>query len=224
MSLAAASSLLIEYSTNGRGYTILGCIFLLLTCISVRCIRRGGAFCIQRASPYARVFLFLLPLYFAGSAPGLIQLADMAGLQKLGHRHAVVSAFSAAMVIILGTFVIRRQSIAHSLETGCLRDAESIAHYMREEADPSCCILAVVPSDAPLLYYFKRLGIPARRLINRYDGRKEPFLVVEHVPYYTLERSLRIAGTDLSRFEQPVLVHRYGSAVLYLLQSAQQAN
>ena len=115
---------------------------------------------LQRVVPFERVWLFLLPLYFAIASAGLIYGFSLFESKKV-RASALVSAVSVALSLWLGLKVVSSQSVYYSDETGTLRDAQKIAVFLQGYLKAGDRVLAGVPSDAPLIYYGsspKRVG------------------------------------------------------------------
>jgi hypothetical protein len=122
----------------------------------------GPLLLVQRVVPFPRVWLFLLPLYLTLAAGGIGGLLAAATGRWPRHRALVFGTVALATCAGLGGSVLGTRSILVTTETGALPDAEGLALFLKERLGPDERVLAFVPSDAPLRYYFRRHGLSAR--------------------------------------------------------------
>ncbi len=171
---------------------------------------------VMRALPWARVWLYLLPLYFVLAAAGLsYALGLLARALRLR-----VSAVCAVVALLLSAGVagdvVRSKSIYYSEEPGTFRDAEEIAVTLGKELRPGDKLLAYAPAGAPLLYYFKKHHLPLGPLVSEnLESWNRVFAVVD-VPAHNLKWLLAKTHFDTSRYRPPELVRRYPFAEIYL--------
>ncbi len=173
---------------------------------------------LQGIHPPVRMWLFLLPLYFAAAASGLIALMDRI-VQTIARAVKAVPSYAVCVTALMltvgvGLNVIRTRSVYYSDDTGTgLRDAEQIARFLKEELRPGDRILAATPSEAPLEYYLYRHQVPVTYLFTGLGFTNRLFIVVNE-PRQTIDA---LVGPSLRgpEYTEPALVQRYRFASLY---------
>jgi Dolichyl-phosphate-mannose-protein mannosyltransferase len=138
---------------------------------------------VQRIVPYRRTWLFLLPL---------LLMLGAAGPQLLLRRYARVAAW--AIAIGLAATVLAGNSVYFSPEAGSFRDAEGTARFLQSRLREGDVVIATVPSDVPLIYWFHRLGVPDASLRRDPATARRMFVVVNSSERQTLDFVLREKG------------------------------
>jgi hypothetical protein len=156
---------------------------------------------VQRIVPYRRTWLFLLPL--------LLILAA-AGLQFLLRGYAKVAAWGIA--IGLAATVLAGNSVYLSPEAGSFRDAEGTAGFLQSTLREGDVVIATVPSDVPLIYWFHRLGVSDQYLRRDPATARRMFVVVNTSERQTLDFVVREKGIAAdTRNATPVRVTESGA-------------
>ncbi len=178
----------------------------------------GPVMIAMRALPWPRVWLYLLPLYFILASAGLAWLIGI--IVRPVHLRPARPCAIVALIIVLGVGanVVHRRSVYYSEETGTLRNAEEIALTLGPELGPNEKLLAYSPAGAPLLYYFKKHGIPLDRLVSEDPASWDRVYVVVDVPTHTLDWVLSKTGLEVTGYDGPKLFKRYDFAEIYLYQ------
>lgn len=169
---------------------------------------------LQRVVPFERVWLFLLPLYFMVASAGLVYGLNILE-SKILRLSFLVAIVSVALSLWLSLGVIASQSVYYSDETGTLRDAEAITWYLQGHLKSGDRILAPVPSDAPLVYYFDHHGISREYLTADLVAVQRIIAVVNLSDHQTLRALLDRTKIEQAEFGAPRMIRRYESAVLY---------
>lgn len=172
----------------------------------------------MRALPWPRVWLYLLPLYIILVSAGLS--LKFGYLAALLHRRASTFCLIMALHIIIGIGikVVYSRSVYYSEETGTLKNAEEIATTLGRELQPGDKMLAYSPAGAPLLYYFKKHGIPQGPLVSKDRDSWNTVYVVVDIPAHSLEWVLAKTKLEVSAFDGPRLLHRYEFAEIYVFE------
>jgi hypothetical protein len=119
---------------------------------------------LQRVAPFERVWLFLLPLYFAVAA---------IGLARVGYALAPVAALA------LGYTVLASGSILASTETGVFPDAQNVAMALRGQLQADDAVVTELPASLPQLqYYFPRAGLAIETLVRDPSVAEHVYVVV----------------------------------------------
>lgn len=122
---------------------------------------------VQRVAPFARTWLYLLPLFLGASAAGIVYVLGRATSRS--GRPAVGAVVPVAAVVIAGALsvgVVRSESVLRSVGTGAAPHAEAIADHLRDvRLRPGDRVAAVGPYLQPLEYYFSRKGLSLDRFL-----------------------------------------------------------
>lgn len=126
----------------------------------------------SRRTPYARVWLFLLPAFLIFASGGLRRLAgraaDAAAERGLGPRWRALAGAGLPVVaaVVVGVAVWRGEAVTDWGLTGTLPAGERVAEFVAERWQPGDAVFARLPSDGPLKFYFRRRGLP-EDVVNR---------------------------------------------------------
>jgi hypothetical protein len=135
---------------------------------------------LQRAVPYPRIWIPVLPIALAACA-GFYGWA----LSRLGRRVPLVELASACVVVAGSAFVLSNDSVRTSRETGALLDAPAVARYLDSQLESGDAVVAT-GSDAILEYYLRRLGTDARDALYGNGNAPRAFIVVNVLGGQTL--------------------------------------
>ncbi len=111
---------------------------------------------LQRVTPPARVWLFLLPLYLGTAAAG----ADFV-LRRLTRPGTGWKAGAAAIVILAagGIQVMTSGAVLNNAETGTNNDASHVAAFLSGKLRPDDLLISTLPASYPVRFYLVRDGI-----------------------------------------------------------------
>jgi hypothetical protein len=127
--------------------SILGCGIVLL---------------VTRREPFVRVWLFLLPVYLALAGAGISLMVGPLNRRVGARIHSlIVIALAVGLSVWGGYSVHRAEVVLLSHETGRFPDAESIALFLANELELGDVVLASIPANGTLEYYFGLHGIPS---------------------------------------------------------------
>ena len=109
---------------------------------------------LQRVAPFERVWLFLLPLYFAIAAAGLTRFVD---------GRLLAGIFG----VVVGYFTLTSGSILASTETGAFPEAEAVTRTLAPRLARDDAVMTDLPASLPeLQYYFPRYGLATDVLVR----------------------------------------------------------
>jgi hypothetical protein len=169
---------------------------------------------IQRVVPFDRVWLFLFPLFAMQGAAGVTGLLKMP-VAKPSRQSAVIAIISVAPSFWLALRLLSSQSVYYSAATGTLRDAEAITIFLKSYLQAGDRVLASVPSDAPLVYYFNLHGIPLEHFKTGLDSANRVLIVVNKAERQELESFLEMKHSARADFSAARVIRYYESATLY---------
>ena len=164
--------------------------------------------------PHGRVWLFLLPWCAVVCAAGI---NFGLGLVSSGPRvHGrLVGCLAVMMLLVPGIGAFMNQSIVYSEETGALRDAEAITLFFKLNLRRGDKVVAAIPADAPLAYYFHLHFVPLGYLATQFSAAERLWVVAnlsQRETFRDVVEKKRIPSAQLSA---PKIRRVYESAILY---------
>ena len=172
-----------------------------------------------------RVWLPFSLVYVAMAAAGVNRLLWGAG-KAVGLPRGSYSRLMAVLVVILtfqvGVQVVRTQSVRMVNQSEQFPDAESIVLFLKSYLAAGDRVIAGVPANAPLEYYWMRQGAPMA-FLNDDVGASRRVLIVAHPPQQeVLERLIHERGLATRGFGTPRAIRSYPSATVYELMRNKQ--
>ena len=169
---------------------------------------------VTHRAPFYRVWLFLVAPLALLAGHGLVRLASSPALGT--KRLDTVSSWaSVGLAAALSLIVLVSRDVETSRDTGTLRDAERIAFGFSGGLRPGDRVVAPLPSNAPLAYYFLRAGLDTTYLSAVPRDSSRVYLVVNTGEGFTLNSRLR--DPLLRSYRRAKLMVRYPSAEVYQL-------
>ena len=154
--------------------------------------------------PFVRVWLFLLPLFHLAVARGAVRIA--AGTRVGG---AVASPLGAVLsAACLAALALGGDTARRSNDTGTFRAARDVTARLARDLRPGDRVLAPIPTNGPLLYYFGASGVDTALLNTPPALTRRAFLVLEPARGRTLEWAVSVGMIDPARYREPTLVLR----------------
>jgi hypothetical protein len=174
----------------------------------------------QRVIPFTRVWLFLLPLYAIFAAWGITYV-----LALITRRYAniLLHAVAAIVCVTISVSVVSSRSIIYSPETGTLRDAKQITTFLSSYLLQNDKVYAIGPSDALLVYYFRRSQLSSSYIAKTADTlsvASRIVIVVNKTEEDTVDGMLDWLGElgiPTADYSDPQFLRSYETADLYLL-------
>jgi hypothetical protein len=161
--------------------------------------------------PFMRIWIFLLPLYTVSVGTGLVALAErIRGLRARPHALAPVLAVGLAFLSLAS------RSVAGTTETGTFPEAPAVAAALKRQLRDGDRVLAPIPANGPLLFYFTAEQVETRYLYTRADETRRAFIVLDTTRGQSLEWAVQRGMIDPRRFARPHLVGRFGAAELWV--------
>ena len=175
----------------------------LLWCVSL--------FMLSHRQPFARFWLFMLPLFLLCVARGLVRLVDH--VPRIAHVRDTRLAAGLAGIVALVALGTRAAEVTN--DTGTFRHAREVAVALAPDLRAGDRVLAPIPNNTPLLYYFGELGLDAARLDTPPLETKRAFLVLNPERGQTLEWAVRKGMIDPRFFAEPQLLVNLPDAQLW---------
>lgn len=171
----------------------------------------GLVLLVQRAVPFTRVWLFLLPLYMGLASAGLV----LAAQQVMQGRLRVFVPLLALGVTVFGALWIWwTVAPLRSLETGTFRNAEQVTLLLDGARQPGETIVYEHPSGDSLRYYWHLYGLDWDEAL--FYASSQMLVVVNNEYAQDVDTVLRNNGIrDPSVFGQRDLVAEFFRAEVY---------
>jgi hypothetical protein len=165
--------------------------------------------------PFVRVWLFMLPLFLLAVGRGLIHVwRDTIGY-RLPSWKLEASWAAAALVVLLGAEALRSRAALESTDTGVFQPAREVAALLAPRLQPGDRVLAPIPTNGPLLYYFAERGLDTASLTVPMNRSRRAYLVLDTARGQNLDWAVRVGMIDPSQFRAPELVGRSGNAEVW---------
>ena len=219
-------SLAVAVVSWSAGVPMLSVALVLLALLSLRRPSRIpvglglAAFCwcswlllVTHRAPFPRVWLWLYPVIAMGAAVEIVAVLEGRARTRTLVERAGVS--SAVFALVLAVSVVTTRAVPTSTETGSFRDAGTIAQELGPNLGPADVVMAAVPSNGPLSYYFRRAGITPTAI--PLDSARRVFVIVDVAEGQTLD--LLTQGSvvrDTSQFVQPRVVGTFTTSGIFL--------
>jgi 4-amino-4-deoxy-L-arabinose transferase-like glycosyltransferase len=193
-----------ERRANGIRVSLVGCVYVWCAVVLL----------VTHRTPFVRVWLFLLAPAALYVGHGLITVLT-ARTPAWPRSQSVALATGPVVATILGVAVFMSDAVETSRDTGTLRDADRIAEAFSGRLQPGDRVVAPIPSNAPLAYYFLRAGVDTSFLSSTPGDSSNVYLVINTGEGFTL--GARPSDPLLARFTGAQLLARYPSAEVYRL-------
>jgi hypothetical protein len=154
--------------------------------------------------PFVRVWLFLLPLFHLAVARGLVRVARRTRVSQ------VVTSPTAATVLAAGvaTLALLGNAVRESDDTGTFPAAREVTARLAGELRPGDRVLAPIPTNGPLLYYFSARGLDTALLTTLPERTRRAFLVLDPSRGRTLNWAVSIGMIRPAEYSEPAMLLR----------------
>jgi 4-amino-4-deoxy-L-arabinose transferase-like glycosyltransferase len=173
---------------------------------------------VNHRAPFPRVFLWLFPI--AASLAG-------AGAMLLSQRRPRVDRFflqrtptiAITFTVAAATSVALSHAVLLTRDTGTFRDAEQASTLLRRVLQPGDLVLVALPANAPLAYYFDRLGVPSTYLSLDERSARRVVVIVNRGEGQTLASVIARSGVrDTARFAPTAILANLPASTIILFQ------
>jgi hypothetical protein len=154
--------------------------------------------------PFVRVWLFLLPLFHLAVARGLLRVA-----RRTRAADAVASPMSAILVAAgVASVALFNDAVRASDDTGTFPAARRVTARLATELRAGDRVLAPIPTNGPLLYYFSERGLDTALLTTPPERTRRAFLVLDPSRGRTLTWAVEVGMIDPSVYAEPTVLLR----------------
>jgi hypothetical protein len=181
---------------------------------------------IQKVIPPGRVWLYLLPVYFALSSAGFVHLVKLATIKGTRYQTVLFNLIPLILSMFLSYHQVHTRSVYYLNEAGGLRNVEGITRFLKDFLKDGDSIVTYSPSNYPLLYYFDRHNIPTRFI------ESSPINTARRVLLIVNERWFHGSGGDIldamvskidrelkkGKFNRPYLLRKFSFSSIYIIE------
>lgn len=168
-------------------------------------------FVLSHRTLFVRVWLFMLPLFLLAVARGITRLA--ARWKWSARLDGAWTAIALAGMVSAIALVTRAAEVTD--DTGTFRSAPLVAAVLAAELRAGDRVLAPIPNNGPLLYYFGQRGLDTALLNTVPSATKRAFVVLNPGSGQTLEWAVRTGILDPQFFQQPTPLLRLPDAEVW---------
>lgn len=170
-----------------------------------------GLFLFSHAHPFVRVWLFFVPFFLLATGRGLVRVWRRAQLPA-----PCDPAWSAvALALLVSVIALRTRAAEGTDDTGRFAAAREVTAMLAPQLRPGDRVLATIPLNGPLLWYFGARGLDTSALNTPPVRTRRAFLVLDPTRGQTLQRAVEAGIIDPATFDEPVLVTRSDSAEVW---------
>jgi hypothetical protein len=203
--MGAASSLLFGRYSDNR-------LLLLLVAAGISISVLLAA---QRPYPYARIWLFLLPISLGLCASGFMQLITRLMPASPAYPAFLFTVLFIGIPLWVGVSDVRSEAVYTLNEGDSLRDAEAITLFLKGYLRAGDRVAAESPSDTPLDYYFALHGVDMGYLTADPNTSSRIVVVVNETVHQSISQVLAAGRKPSHVVGQPVLIFKAPSASIY---------
>ena len=171
---------------------------------------------VTHRAPFARAWLWLLPLIAGLASAGLVRLLERrpAAIAFVQRRVTIVVV---AVAFLLATPVVASFAVLINRDTGTYRDARDAASLLARVLRTDDAIFALVPTNGPLDYYLHRENVPRGNLFLEQARARRVFVIVDAAEGQSLDQLTRnTIVQDTARFGQPRLAAQLPASFIYV--------
>jgi hypothetical protein len=160
--------------------------------------------------PFVRVWLFLLPLFHLAIARGLLRIVRRTrAADAASPMSAVVVAAGVASLALFG------DTVRTSDDTGSFPAARAITARLATELRAGDRVLAPIPTNGPLLYYFSARGLDTALLTTPPERTRRAYLVLDPSRGRTLSWAVEVGMIDPALYVEPTVLLRSPTVELW---------
>jgi hypothetical protein len=170
-----------------------------------------GLFLFSHAKPFVRVWLFFLPLFLLAVGRGLVRLRT----RWLSQARLDPAWAAVALALLVSGVALRTRAAEGTDDTGRFAEARAVTAVLAAQLQPGDRVLATIPLNGPLLWYFGERGLDTAALNTPMAATRRAFLVLDPTRGQTLGRAVEAGVIDPSLFQEPILVARSTGAEVW---------
>lgn len=169
---------------------------------------------VSHRAPFSRVWLWLLPIVALLAGAGLVVT-----LESWPRTRALATKRMPLLVLIVAagfaTSVVVSRAALRSKDTGTFVDAERVAAILSSVVRRDDRVVAPLPSNAPLIFYFVRRGVDPSVLYTDEEQANRVIVIVNQDEGQTLEEILEQSSLkDTSRYSGRLVAELPSSAIV----------
>jgi len=172
---------------------------------------------VKHRAPFARVWIWLVPLVAALAGAGLVAALESSSRIRR-YTETRLPAIAVGLSLLWAMSVGMSYAVLLDRDTGTYREAEDAAVALKPILRPGDRVLAFMPTNGPLAYYFDRLGIPQTYLALDESKAKRLFLIADRAEGQSLQAlAAHTMAGDSARFLPPMIVSEFPASTIALI-------
>jgi hypothetical protein len=171
---------------------------------------------VNHRAPFPRVWLWFFPIAASLAGAGIVVLLERWRRTQLLIQQRT-PALAVGLSLVTATSVMMSFAVLLTRDTGTYREAEDAATALKGVLQPGDRVLAAIPSNGPLAYYFDKLGLAPRHLTLEEDRATRIFAIVDRAEGQTLESV--VGGSrvrDPRQFAPAVTVAEFPASTIFM--------
>ena len=165
--------------------------------------------------PFIRVWLFALPLFLLAVARGMLRLWRTAVAPSVPALRMDAGRAAMLLAAAAGAGAVWTRSAERSDDTGAFPAARAVTTLLAPRLRAGDRVLAPIPTNGPLLYYFAASGLDTASLTVPIDRSSRAFLVLDPSRGQSVDWAVGVGMIDPGAFVEPTLVGRPDGAEVW---------
>lgn len=175
-----------------------------------------GVLCITHRTPFVRFWLSMLPLFLLAAGRGLARWGEVWATRVPALRRIDAPIGAVLVAVLSGAVALGTHAAERSDDTGTFRPARAVTALIGDSLRTGDRVLAIIPANAPLLYYFGVRGIPLAYLDTPDSLTRRRFVVLDPTRGQSFAWAVHVGLLDPARDEQPRLLGRPEGAEVWV--------
>lgn len=178
---------------------------------------------VQRPNPWAKIWLYLLPLMLIWAGAGVTALLEALSRllkQPANFNRILIGILTASMLAGTVIYVVQQAPLGER-RYGAV---EQSLRFIQPQLQSGDLVIITAPEDAPLWYYFYQYNLP-REILRRDVPFQRAFVLVSTDQDQTLDQVIRERGPDYGFFDFSTVrrLASFGHMDVYLIEANHQA-
>lgn len=178
---------------------------------------------LQRPNPWARIWLFLVPLMLIWASAGvtyLIETISRLFKNPLPMKRGLLVLLSVILMAGSVVYTVQRAPLGERRYGG----VEQSLRFIQPQLQNGDLVIITAPEDAPLWYYFYQYNLP-REMLRRDVPFRRAFVLVSTAHQQSLEQVIGERGPDYGFFDFSTTqrLAGFGHMDVYLIEADHQA-
>lgn len=170
---------------------------------------------VNHRAPFPRTWLWFLPVAAGLAGAGLIAMLERSGAHGRRIAERRVPLLAVILTVACAFSVVSSYAVLLTRDTGTYREAREATAIIRDFIRPRDRVIAAIPTNGPLEYYFDRAGIDRAQLYFDDKQAERAIGIVDYAEGQTLD-ALRSQSfvRDTTVWGDPIPVRSLGASII----------